>query len=103
MYLGLLVWSLGSGHYASFEHFSRHPLVIVLNLGRWLPVVAHRDLRPGPSRDGAPARPADTRGRFRFMLEHGLKFGRYDQAIAVCSYGTAVLGSIAAIWVPATL
>ncbi|ODR25910.1 fumarate reductase [Mycolicibacterium porcinum] len=32
VYLGLLVWSLGSGHYASFAHFSRHPLVIVLNL-----------------------------------------------------------------------
>ncbi|OCB08158.1 fumarate reductase [Mycolicibacterium porcinum] len=41
--------------------------------------------------------------RFRFMLEHGLKLGRYDRAIAVCSYGTAVLGSIAAIWVLATL
>ncbi|CDO32004.1 fumarate reductase subunit D [Mycolicibacterium porcinum] len=41
--------------------------------------------------------------RFRFMLEHGLKLSRYDRAIAVCSYGTAVLGSIAAIWVPATL
>lgn len=41
--------------------------------------------------------------RFRFMLEHGLKLGRYDRAIAVCSYGTAVLGSIGAIWVLATL
>lgn len=41
--------------------------------------------------------------RFRFMLEHGLKLGRFDRVIAMCSYGTAVLGSIAAIWVLATL
>ncbi|MCG7607605.1 MULTISPECIES: hypothetical protein [Mycobacterium] len=41
--------------------------------------------------------------RFRFMLEHGLKLGRFDRAIAVCSYGTALLGSIAAIWVLLTV
>ncbi|MUL85662.1 MULTISPECIES: fumarate reductase subunit FrdD [unclassified Mycolicibacterium] len=41
--------------------------------------------------------------RFRFMLEHGLKLGRFDQAIAVCSYGTAALGSIAAIWILLTI
>ncbi|MBN3510375.1 fumarate reductase subunit FrdD [Mycolicibacterium nivoides] len=41
--------------------------------------------------------------RFRFMLEHGLKLGRFDRGIAVCSYGAAVLGSIVAIWVLLTL
>lgn len=41
--------------------------------------------------------------RFRFMLEHGLKLGRFDRAIAVCSYGAAVLGSIVAIWLLLTL
>jgi fumarate reductase subunit D len=37
--------------------------------------------------------------RFRFTLEHGLKLGRFDGVIAVCCYGTAVLGSLAAGWV----
>ncbi|MED5813562.1 fumarate reductase subunit C [Mycolicibacterium sp. 050232] len=32
VYLGLLIWALGSGQYEWFQHFSRHPLVIVLNL-----------------------------------------------------------------------
>jgi fumarate reductase subunit D len=37
--------------------------------------------------------------RFRFTLEHGLELGRFDRAIAVCCYGTAVLGSAVALWV----
>ncbi|MGV0812191.1 fumarate reductase subunit FrdD [Mycolicibacterium boenickei] len=41
--------------------------------------------------------------RFRFMLEHGLQLGRFDRAIAVCSYGAAGLGSIVALWVLLTL
>jgi fumarate reductase subunit D len=41
--------------------------------------------------------------RARFMLEHGLKLGRFDRAIAACSYGTAALGSLAAIWILLTL
>lgn len=41
--------------------------------------------------------------RFRFMVEHGLKLGRFDRVIAVCSYGAAALGSVAAIWVLLTL
>jgi fumarate reductase subunit D len=34
--------------------------------------------------------------RFRFTLEHGLRLGRFDRVIALCCYGTAVLGSAAA-------
>ncbi|OSC41245.1 fumarate reductase subunit FrdD [Mycobacterium decipiens] len=34
--------------------------------------------------------------RFRFVLEHGLQLGRFDRVIAMCCYGTAVLGSAAA-------
>ena len=34
--------------------------------------------------------------RFRFTLEHGLQLGRFDRVIALCCYGTAVLGSAAA-------
>lgn len=41
--------------------------------------------------------------RFRFMIEHGLKLGRFDRTIAVCSYGAATVGSIAAIWVLLTV
>lgn len=41
--------------------------------------------------------------RFRFVLEHGLKLGRFDRVIAVCSYGSAALGSVVAIWVLLTL
>jgi succinate dehydrogenase subunit D len=37
--------------------------------------------------------------RFRFTVEHGLKLGRLDAVIALCCYGTAVLGSAAAAWV----
>jgi fumarate reductase subunit D len=37
--------------------------------------------------------------RFRFTVEHGLKLGRFDAVIALCCYGTAVLGSVAAGWV----
>ena len=37
--------------------------------------------------------------RFRFTVEHGLKLGRFDRVIAVCCYGAAVLGSLAAGWV----
>jgi fumarate reductase subunit D len=37
--------------------------------------------------------------RFRFTLEHGLQLGQFDRVIALCCYGTAVLGSIAAGWV----
>ena len=37
--------------------------------------------------------------RFRFVLEHALKLGRFDRIIALCCYGTAVLGSVAATWV----
>ena len=37
--------------------------------------------------------------RFRFTLEHGLQLGRFDRVIALCCYGTAVLGSAAAGWV----
>ena len=36
--------------------------------------------------------------RFRFTLEHGLKLGRFDRVIAVCCYGGAVVGSVAAVW-----
>jgi fumarate reductase subunit C len=32
VYLLMLVWALGSGHYDWFLNFSTHPLVIVLNL-----------------------------------------------------------------------
>ncbi|MFV8049426.1 fumarate reductase subunit C [Mycobacterium sp. 48b] len=32
VYLGLLVWALGSGRHEWFQNFSRHPLVIALNL-----------------------------------------------------------------------
>ncbi|CRZ18666.1 fumarate reductase subunit FrdD [Mycolicibacterium neworleansense] len=41
--------------------------------------------------------------RARFMVEHGLKLGRFDWAIAVCAYGTAALCSIAAVWVLLTV
>jgi fumarate reductase subunit D len=37
--------------------------------------------------------------RFRFTLEHGLRLGGFDRVIALCCYGTAVLGSAAAGWV----
>jgi fumarate reductase subunit D len=37
--------------------------------------------------------------RFRFTVEHGLKLGRFDGVIALCCYGAAVLGSVAAGWV----
>jgi fumarate reductase subunit D len=37
--------------------------------------------------------------RFRFTLEHGLQLQRFDRAIALCCYGTAALGSVAAGWV----
>ena len=37
--------------------------------------------------------------RFRFTVEHGLKLGRFDAVIALCCYGIAVLGSVAAGWV----
>jgi fumarate reductase subunit D len=37
--------------------------------------------------------------RFRFTVEHGLKLRRFDPLIALCCYGTAVLGSAAAVWV----
>ena len=37
--------------------------------------------------------------RFRFTLEHGLQLGRFDRGIALCCYGTALLGSAAAGWV----
>jgi fumarate reductase subunit D len=37
--------------------------------------------------------------RFRFVLEHGLQLSRFDHAIALCCYGTAVLGSATAGWV----
>ncbi|MFN3008112.1 fumarate reductase subunit FrdD [Mycolicibacterium wolinskyi] len=36
--------------------------------------------------------------RFRFTLEHGLQVGRFDPVIAVCCYGAAALGSLAAVW-----
>ncbi|MBN3455313.1 fumarate reductase subunit D [Mycobacterium sp. DSM 3803] len=36
--------------------------------------------------------------RFRFMVEHGLKLGRFDRGIAVCSYGAAAVSSTVAIW-----
>ncbi|WP_396898666.1 fumarate reductase subunit C [Mycolicibacterium sp.] len=32
VYLGLLVWALGTGRYGWFQDFSAHPLVIALNL-----------------------------------------------------------------------
>ena len=41
--------------------------------------------------------------RFRFTLEHGLRLGRFDNVIALCSYGTAVLGSAVAAWVLLTV
>jgi fumarate reductase subunit D len=41
--------------------------------------------------------------RFRFALEHGLQLGRFDRVIAVCCYGTAVLGSAVAGWVLLTV
>jgi fumarate reductase subunit D len=37
--------------------------------------------------------------RFRFTIEHGLQLGRFDRVIALCCYGTAVLGSLATAWV----
>ncbi|MEZ0363700.1 fumarate reductase subunit FrdD [Mycobacterium sp. pUA109] len=37
--------------------------------------------------------------RFRFTVEHGLKLGRFDPAIALCCYGAAAVGSIVAGWV----
>jgi len=37
--------------------------------------------------------------RFRFTVEHGLNLGRFDGLIALCCYGTAALGSVAAGWV----
>ncbi|UNB55483.1 fumarate reductase subunit FrdD [Mycolicibacterium sp. YH-1] len=37
--------------------------------------------------------------RIRFTIEHGLQLGRFDRVIAVCSYGTAVVVSAAAVWV----
>jgi fumarate reductase subunit D len=40
--------------------------------------------------------------RFRFTLEHGLQLGRFDRVIALCCYGTAVLGSAAAGWIMLT-
>lgn len=41
--------------------------------------------------------------RFRFTLEHGLKIGRFDRSIAVCCYGAATLGSLAALWILLTV
>ena len=41
--------------------------------------------------------------RFRFTLEHGLRLGGFDNVIALCSYGTAVLGSAVAAWVLLTV
>jgi fumarate reductase subunit D len=41
--------------------------------------------------------------RFRFTLEHGLRLGGLDKVIALCSYGTAVLGSAVAAWVLLTV
>lgn len=41
--------------------------------------------------------------RFRFTLEHGLRLGRFDPVIAVCCYGVAAAGSLAAIWVVLTV
>jgi fumarate reductase subunit D len=41
--------------------------------------------------------------RFRFTVEHGLKLGRFDGLIALCCYGTAVLGSAVAAWVLLTV
>ena len=41
--------------------------------------------------------------RFRFTLEHGLRLGGFDSVIALCSYGTAVLGSAVAAWVLLTV
>lgn len=41
--------------------------------------------------------------RFRFTVEHGLKLGRFDGAIALCFYGAAVLGTAAAAWVLLTV
>jgi fumarate reductase subunit D len=37
--------------------------------------------------------------RIRFTIEHGLQLGRFDRVIALCCYGTAALGSVAAGWV----
>ncbi|MDV3129846.1 fumarate reductase subunit FrdD [Mycobacterium sp. 21AC1] len=41
--------------------------------------------------------------RFRFTVEHGLQLGRFDRVIAVCCYGAATLGSIAAAWILLTV
>jgi fumarate reductase subunit D len=35
--------------------------------------------------------------RIRFTIEHGLQLGRFDRSIALCSYGTAVVVSAAAV------
>jgi fumarate reductase subunit D len=40
--------------------------------------------------------------RFRFTVEHGLQLGRFDAVIAVCCYGAAALGSLAALWIVLT-
>jgi fumarate reductase subunit D len=37
--------------------------------------------------------------RIRFTIEHGLQLGRFDRVIALCCYGTAALGSVAAGWI----
>lgn len=37
--------------------------------------------------------------RFRFTVEHGLQWGRFDRAIALCCYGAALLGSAVTGWV----
>jgi fumarate reductase subunit D len=37
--------------------------------------------------------------RIRFTIEHGLQLQRFDSTIALCCYGTAALGSVAAGWV----
>lgn len=41
--------------------------------------------------------------RIRFTIEHGLQLGRFDRVIALCSYGTAVLLSVVAVWVLLTV
>jgi fumarate reductase subunit D len=41
--------------------------------------------------------------RFRFTLEHGLQLRRFDRMIAVCCYGTALLGAAVAGWVLLTV
>jgi fumarate reductase subunit D len=58
-----------------------HPITKLVLLGVFIPALFH------------------WAHRFRFTLEHGLQLGRFDRAIAVCCYGAAALGSVAAIWV----